>query len=49
MLQGELLHHGRLEDAGELLILLVDDVIEDLVWTLKCDLQTTLVGLRARG
>ena len=49
VLQGvvELLHHGRPEDAGELLVLLADDVIEDLVWTLECDLHTTLVGLGA--
>ena len=45
----ELLHHGRPEDAGELLVLLADDVIEDLVWTLEGDLHTTLVGLRAGG
>ena len=51
VLQGvvELLHHSRPEDAGELLVLLADDVVEDLVWTLECDLHTTLVSLGARG
>ena len=51
VLQGvvELLHHGRPEDTGELLVLLADDVIEDLVWTLESNLHTTLIGLRARG
>ena len=45
----ELLDHGRPEDAGELLVLLTDDVIEDLVWALEGDLHTTLVGLGAGG
>ena len=51
VLQGvvELLDHSRPEDAGELLVLLADDVIEDLIWALKGDLHTTLVGLRAGG
>ena len=51
MLQGvvELLHHGRPEDAGELLVLLADDVVEDLVRALQRDLHAALAGLGAGG
>lgn len=45
----ELLDHGRPEDAGELLVLLADDVVEDLVRALEGDLHPALVGLGAGG
>ena len=45
----ELLDHGRPEDAGELLVLLADDVVEDLVGALEGDLHPALVGLGAGG
>ena len=45
----ELLDHGRPEDAGELFVLLTDDVIKDLIRALESDLHPALVGLGARG
>ena len=51
MLDGvvELLDNGRPVNAGELLLLLTDDVVQDLVWTLQSDLHPAFVVLGEVG